>query len=140
MFLSSPQLQLVLLAVLLIAMASILIGLFAGGSYADPSVDSYVIPDESASGASESASNETLWTGFVGVGKGMLGENMLPHFDEKENFFSVFAVFFPAATGIMAGANISGPSCYLVCVCVCVCVCVRARPIPLRLISNFFKT
>lgn len=31
-----------------------------------------------------------------------------PHDGIEHNFFSVFAIFFPAATGILAGANISG--------------------------------
>lgn len=35
-------------------------------------------------------------------------ENFGPDFREGETFFSVFAIFFPAATGILAGANISG--------------------------------
>lgn len=35
-------------------------------------------------------------------------ENMGPDFRDGETFFSMFAIFFPAATGILAGANISG--------------------------------
>lgn len=32
----------------------------------------------------------------------------MPSFRDGYTFFSVFAIYFPAATGIMAGANISG--------------------------------
>ncbi|XP_074546621.1 solute carrier family 12 member 2 isoform X2 [Halichoeres trimaculatus] len=45
--------------------------------------------------------------GYFGYDGVIMWENMGPNFRE-ETFFSVFAIFFPAATGILAGANISG--------------------------------
>lgn len=45
--------------------------------------------------------------GFFGYDGSIMWENMGPDFRD-ETFFSVFAIFFPAATGILAGANISG--------------------------------
>jgi len=38
----------------------------------------------------------------------LLQENAWPHFTAGESFASIFALFFPAVTGIMAGANMSG--------------------------------
>ncbi|TKR87167.1 hypothetical protein L596_011614 [Steinernema carpocapsae] len=46
--------------------------------------------------------------GATGYSYETMMENMLPMFRDGYNFFSVFAIYFPAATGIMAGANISG--------------------------------
>ncbi|XP_040897452.1 solute carrier family 12 member 2-like [Toxotes jaculatrix] len=46
--------------------------------------------------------------GFFGYHSAIFLENLTPDFRDDETFFSVFAIFFPAATGILAGANISG--------------------------------
>ncbi|XP_072372957.1 solute carrier family 12 member 2 isoform X2 [Scyliorhinus torazame] len=46
--------------------------------------------------------------GFFNYQSEIFSENFGPDFREGETFFTVFAIFFPAATGILAGANISG--------------------------------
>ncbi|XP_074594800.1 bumetanide-sensitive sodium-(potassium)-chloride cotransporter-like [Brevipalpus obovatus] len=46
--------------------------------------------------------------GFVGWNWTLTKENFYPKFRDGESFFSVFSVYFPAVTGILAGANISG--------------------------------
>ncbi|XP_073330085.1 solute carrier family 12 member 8 [Pagrus major] len=45
--------------------------------------------------------------GFIGYSPGLLSSNILPDYSAGENFFTVFGVFFPAATGVMAGFNMS---------------------------------
>ncbi|KAL4227262.1 hypothetical protein ACF0H5_012708 [Mactra antiquata] len=76
--------QLVLLGILTIAIINFFIGTF-------------IPPD-----------NEKKWTGVVGYNEETFSTNFGPHFTEGNSFFSVFAIFFPAATGVLAGANISG--------------------------------
>ncbi|XP_038607858.1 solute carrier family 12 member 8 [Tachyglossus aculeatus] len=46
--------------------------------------------------------------GFVGYSPELLSNNSLPDYSPGESFFTVFAVFFPAATGVLAGFNMSG--------------------------------
>ncbi|KAM9645300.1 solute carrier family 12 member 1 isoform 3-T3 [Trichechus inunguis] len=76
--------QVLLLIILLIAIANFFIGT--------------VIP----------SNNEKKARGFFNYQASIFAENFGPSFTKGEGFFSVFAIFFPAATGILAGANISG--------------------------------
>ncbi|NWS31899.1 S12A8 protein, partial [Polioptila caerulea] len=46
--------------------------------------------------------------GFVGYSQELMFNNTLPDYSQGESFFTVFGVFFPAATGVMAGFNMSG--------------------------------
>lgn len=56
--------------------------------------------------------NRSDWIGFNQFTATLFESNLQPdyrmHDGVEHNFFSVFAIFFPAATGILAGANISG--------------------------------
>lgn len=45
---------------------------------------------------------------FTGYNATTLKDNLGPDFQGSETWITLFAVFFPASTGIMAGANISG--------------------------------
>ncbi|XP_076252109.1 sodium chloride cotransporter 69 isoform X2 [Rhynchophorus ferrugineus] len=81
--------QLVLLVILLIAIADFLIGCIIGPR-----------------------NDQAIAKGFVGFNATITADNMFSNYRVSEgvsyDFFKVFSVFFPAATGILAGANISG--------------------------------
>ena len=73
--------QMILLIVLVISILNVVIGSFIGPQ-----------------------SEEIKSKGFVGYKKDLFETNFGPGF-KGESFFSVFSVFFPAATGILAGVN-----------------------------------
>lgn len=58
-------------------------------------------------GAVLTPNNEQKSKGYIGWNVTNFENNLFSDY-RKEDFISVFAVFFPAATGMMAGANISG--------------------------------
>ncbi|XP_072320913.1 solute carrier family 12 member 1 isoform X2 [Eucyclogobius newberryi] len=76
--------QIVLLVILLVAIVNVFVGTF--------------IP----------ATDYKKAEGFFNYNSKIFMENFAPDFRGIENFFTVFSIFFPAATGILAGANISG--------------------------------
>ena len=76
--------QMLLLVVLVISILNVMIGTFIGPQ-----------------------SEESRSKGFVGYRKDLFETNLTPAC-KGEGFFSVFSVFFPVATGILAAVNISG--------------------------------
>ncbi|XP_073840775.1 bumetanide-sensitive sodium-(potassium)-chloride cotransporter-like isoform X1 [Musca autumnalis] len=81
--------QIGLLVILLVAIADFMIGSFIGPK-----------------------SDEERAKGFLGYNATLFKQNFFADYRPEKgvvhDFFSVFAIFFPAATGILAGANISG--------------------------------
>jgi len=79
--------QMFLLMILIASMFSYVIGSFTGNAFTKTEV--------------------LRQQGFTSYSGETFKDNFLPEF-RNENFFTIFSIFFPAATGILAGVNISG--------------------------------
>ncbi|EDO46430.1 predicted protein, partial [Nematostella vectensis] len=75
------KLQLLLLAILMLSVLDFVIGTFA---------------------------HTDIAAGFTGYKTENMEKNAAPQFGAKQNFFTVFGVFFPSATGVLSGINMSG--------------------------------
>ncbi|XP_045910889.1 solute carrier family 12 member 8 isoform X4 [Micropterus dolomieu] len=98
------RLQLLLLAVLAVSTLDFVIGTF---THLDPGNWS---PSSKVCRGAPSQVNLAMpyiEHGFIGYSSGLLSSNTMPDYTPGETFFTVFGVFFPAATGVMAGFNMS---------------------------------
>ena len=88
------KIQIVLLVILIVAMFDFLIGTF--------------FPPDRGTWRSEIPFGLSCLQGFSGYSLDTFHGNWNEGYSNGNSFISVFAIFFPAATGILAGANISG--------------------------------
>eukprot|EP00485_Elphidium_margaritaceum_P009224 CAMPEP_0202689974 /NCGR_PEP_ID=MMETSP1385-20130828/5133_1 /ASSEMBLY_ACC=CAM_ASM_000861 /TAXON_ID=933848 /ORGANISM="Elphidium margaritaceum" /LENGTH=1064 /DNA_ID=CAMNT_0049345195 /DNA_START=35 /DNA_END=3229 /DNA_ORIENTATION=+ len=106
--------QLALLVFILISIVLFFVGstyrTFTNHEFPDPAFPEYFDACVAGDPCPETISYVTVTP--KGWSNGNLGENMSSRYTADETmdhtFWTVFAIFFPAVTGIMAGANISG--------------------------------
>ena len=92
-----------LLFVLIIALVNYVVGVFIPCHF-DPSNLNSTEPIPSKWLKVKKLNSEGHFYGRSSIAR----ENLYPDFSSGENFFTVFTIFFPATTGILAGSNISG--------------------------------
>ena len=112
------KIQIVLLVILIVAMFDFLIGTF--------------FPPDRGTWRSEIPFGLSCLQGFSGYSLDTFRGNWNDAYTNGNSFITVFAIFFPAATGILAGANISGDlkvrNYYLFIIIVYYCCCCLQNP------------
>ena len=98
----------VLLVILLVAIGNYTVGVFIPKDFNSESFsDDWALPTENLTGRAAHLKKINS-EGHFSLTSGIGAENLWPLFSTGQNFFTVFSIFFPAATGILAGSNISG--------------------------------
>merc|ERR1719242_1860483 len=96
---------------LLVLIVAAIVLLFVGSTYREYTNDEYTNPDYDPTCIAANCAEEFISKVVItpkGWTNGNLGSNMGSSYESGEDFWSVLSIFFPAVTGIMAGANISG--------------------------------
>ena len=91
--------QVFLLIILIVSIINYLVGCCLGREF-----DPLVFQNDT----SEIVYKKLNAEGHFDTKTSLLEENLWADYSHGENFFTVFSIFFPAATGILAGSNISG--------------------------------